>query len=232
MAKPMTDLPSYFLPRPAMPQDAATLSAFAHLHAMMARGSGEEIAYDLEAPRWQFLCHLTDTKNIVLHGSGNPDIALFEPRKSDDVNPFGDRKAVYAASDGIWPIYFAILDRDRFPMSLINSSVRIVEGERRSEPHYFFSISKQVLDQKPYRRGTVYLLPRATFEQQPPMRDGERTIELPQWASLEPVVPLAKLSIGPEDFPFLAQMRGHDDETTFAKARANPDGFPWLEEDA
>jgi hypothetical protein len=50
-------------------------------------------------------------------------------------------------------------------------------------------------------------------------------------ASQLPVAPLAKLSVGPEDFPFLSQLRGHDG-ATFARARANPGGFPWLEKDA
>ena len=79
---------------------------------------------------------------------------VFEPRKSDDVNAFGDRKAVYAASDGLWPMYFAILDRDRYPMSLINSSVRLDLGDgRRSEPYYFFSITDKALAQRPLSPG-------------------------------------------------------------------------------
>lgn len=225
-------LPSYYLPRPPMPRDPRTLAAFDDLFEA-AKANGGLIDYGLAAPRWQFLCHLADTKDVVLHGSGNPAIAEFEPRKSDDVNEFGDRKAVYSAGDGLWPIYFAILDRDRFPMSLINSAMRLeLGGGRRSEPYYFFSISETARSQMPFRRGTVYLLPRDTFEQQAAINMGGHDIWLPQWASLEPVRPIARIEVGPEDFPFLAQLRGHDDETIFAKARANPDGFPWLAENA
>ena len=152
--------------------------------------------------------------------------------KSDDVNAFGDRKAVYAASDGLWPMYFAILDRDRYPMSLINSSSRIDLGNGQcGEPFYFFSITDKALAQRPFRRGTIYLLPRDTFEQQQPENYHGETIHLPQWASLVPVTPIAKLSVGPEDFPLLSQMRGHDDESTFARALANPADFPWVEDD-
>jgi hypothetical protein len=215
-----------------MPDDRPTLAAFDALFEA-ARATGGAIDYRLAAPRWQFLCHLADTRDIVLHGSGNPAIAEFEPRKADDVNAFGDRKAVYAAGDGLWPMYFAILDRERFPMSLINSATRMELGEgRRSEPWYFFSISATALAQRPFRRGTVYLLPRTTFEQQAPIAFGGRTVRVPQWASLSPVRPLARLDVGPEDFPLLAQLRGHDDEVTFARARANPDGFPWLDAEA
>ncbi|MEO8883472.1 MAG: hypothetical protein ABI377_08705 [Devosia sp.] len=229
----MQALHSFFLARPPMPTDAKTIAAFEALYERALKGGGAAIDYYLAAPKWQFLCYLADTKNTVLHGSGNPDIKIFEPRKSDDVNAFGDRKAVYAASDGLWPMYFAILDRDRYPMSLINSSARIDLGDgRRGEPFYFFSITDKALAQRPYRQGTIYLLPRDTFEQQQPERYGDQTIHLPQWASLVPVKPLAKLSVGPEDFPLLSQMRGHDDETTFARARANPADFPWVEGEA
>jgi hypothetical protein len=225
-----TDLPSYFLPRPPMPTDAATLAAFDRLHAGIVAGRGGEIDYRLAAPRWQFLCHLADTKNIVLHGSDRADIAMFEPRKSNDVNEFGDRKAIYAASDGIWPLYFAILDRARYPMSLINSAMRLHLGDGgRSDPYYFFSISREALAQRPYHRGTIYILPRENFEQQASQRYRDWTMESTQWASPVPVAPLARLAVGPEDFPFLAQMRGHDDGPTFARARHDPDAFPWLD---
>jgi len=44
------------------------------------------------------------------------------------------------------------------------------------------------------------------------------------------LAPLARIAVDPEDFPLLDQMRGHDDEIAFARARANPNGFPWLED--
>lgn len=118
-----------------MPGDEATLAAFDALYDRALRADGAGLAYDLCAPLWQFLCHVADTKPVLLRGSGNPDIAEFEPRQSGDVNAFGDHRAVYVASDGLWPLYFAILDRDRHPMSLINTSVRVaLDGGRTSEP--------------------------------------------------------------------------------------------------
>jgi len=212
-----------------MPADTATLRDFEALYKRVLT-SGGEVDYGLAAPRWQFLCFLADNKEVLLHGSGNPAISRFEPRKSDDVSEFGDRKAVYAAGDGIWPIYFAILDRERHPMSLINSAMRIADGEENGDSYYFFSISDTALAMRPFRRGWVYLLPRASFELQAPIRHEGHEVRVPQWASLESVAPIARLAVGPEDFPFLDQLRGHDDDSTFARARANPDGFPWLDE--
>lgn len=227
----MSDTPDFMLPRPPVPTDPAVLAAFDQLYeASAAQGPADPIVYDLPAPRWQFICHVADTKDVVLHGSGNPEIAIFEPRQPNDSTVYGNQKAVYAASDGLWPMYFAILDRVTHPMLLINSSIRVEEpGRALSEPRYFFSITRSALDQRPYRKGTIYFLPRQTFSQQPPEKHGGRTIHIPQWASPEPVAPLCKIEVGPEDFPLLDNIRGHDDELAFARIRANPDGFPWLD---
>lgn len=232
----MIKIPPYFLARPPLPTDAETLAAFERLFAeAIAYGPEKPVDYTLSAPRWQFLCWLADNKEVVLHGSGNPDIAQFEPRKANDVSAFGDREAVYAASDGLWPMYFAMLDRAQYPMTLINGCFRLAETPEQtwgqgSEPLYFFSITREALERKPYRRGTVYLLPRDTFERQPAEDNNGAAIHIPQWASLQPVAPLAKIAVGPEDFPFLSQLRGHDDKAAFERAAANPGGFPWIEE--
>jgi hypothetical protein len=225
-------LPPYFLRRPPMPRDAETLAAFDALYARAEASGGAVLDYNLKAPIWQFFCHVADIQPVLLHGSGNAAIDMFEPRQPHDVSAFGDQNAVYAASDGLWPMYFAILDRARFEMSLINSSMQLDLGDgRRGEPFYFFSISDKALMQRPFRDGTIYLLPRDGFMQQPPFRHEGRDIHVAHWASLAPVKPLARFAVQPEDFPLLAQLRGHDDEPTFARARANPDGFPWVEDD-
>lgn len=225
------DYPAFLTPGPAMPADRAVREAFDRLfERAVAAGPAAPIDYDLAYPRWQFLCHVADNCEVVLHGSGNPDIGVFEPRKSNDVAEFGDRKAVYAASDGLWPIYYAILDRANHPMTLINSASRIeAEDGSLGEPLYFFSITREALVRRPFRRGTIYILPRAGFEQQAGVTLQGRRVQVPQWASLKRVEPLMKLAVGPEDFPLLDQIRGHDDELTFARARADPDGFPWLD---
>jgi hypothetical protein len=84
------------------------------------------------------------------------------------------------------------------------------------------------LAQRPFRQGTIYILPREKFVQQPAESYRGQRVETAQWASLEPVRPLAKLAAGPEDFPLLDVLRGHDDEATMARIKADPDGFPWV----
>ncbi len=224
-------VPPYFLPRPGPHPDATTIAAFERLFASaVAPGTGAAIAYTLTASKWQFLCYLCDTKGVLAHGSGQADIAEFEPRQSSDVAEFGARRAVYAASDGLWALYFAVLDRERQVTSLVNACLRVVDAQgRRSAPLYFFSINADALPQQPWRQGAIYLLPRATFVQQAVQPYRGDHIEVAQWASPSPVRPLARLAVGPEDFPFLAQIQAHNPQVLRESAARDPEGFPWLD---
>jgi hypothetical protein len=228
---PGVEIPSYWLPRPELRTDplmAAALDVL--LDQALACGSRCPIDYRLGVPKWQFLCHAAEQANLVLHGSGDPGIDLFEPRQPADSSEFGNRCAVFAAVDGIWPMYYAILDRQRYPMTLCNGCVRFCSGTGGpSDPYYFFSITDRALRQRPWRTGTVYLLPGDSFEIQPPFAFDDVCVQVAQAASPVPVKPVAKLAVGPSDFPFLEQISGHDDELLRGRVAVNPEGFPWLE---
>ncbi|REK54538.1 MAG: hypothetical protein C6W55_11945 [Thermobacillus sp.] len=220
------NIPDYFLRRPALRDE--DFVHFERLYRLMTEQEGTpELTYDLSAPKWMFLSWLCETKNIVLHGSANPAIAEFEPRQSNDVNEFGNRRAVYAASDGIWPIYFAIVDRERVT-SLLNGCFRIPDDEDGGYAYYYyFSVDQDALPHFPWKNGMIYLLPRDSFEQQAPIEfDGTR-VEMTQWASPVAVRPIAKLAVEPDDFPFLCQVEGHDPALVAERAKRDPDGFPW-----
>ena len=222
-------LPSYFLPQPSANWDADTLASFDELYSEAVEpGTGAAIEYRLTAPKWQFLCYLCDQKKILVHGSGNADIIEFETRKSNDVHEFGNRQAVYAASDGIWPLFFAVMDRENYVTSLTNSCFHVIEAGEKHGPYYFFSINGDALPHQPWRSGMIYLLPADTFEQQARAHYRGVEIDLAQWASLVPVKPLAKLAVGPDDFPFLNQILPHDPAVIRERAKANPGGFPWM----
>ena len=221
-------LPDYWLTRPSVEFDESAKEAFDELlNTTLSSGECPTIAFTLSWPKWQFLCHLVDRHDIALHGSGDPNIALFEPRQSNDLNDFGNQKAVYAASDGLWAMFFAIVDRDRVK-SITNACVRLAEDTGTFHgPYYVFSVSQSALPNQPWRTGTVYLLPRRTFTVQSPMAFGSYQVHIAQLASFEPVQPLAKLTITPEDFPFLQQIRGHDDQRLQEYATALQTGAPW-----
>jgi hypothetical protein len=55
------------------------------------------------------------------------------------------------------------------------------------------------------------------------------TIQFPHWISFKPARPIAKLHVQSQDFPFLAEIHGHDDEKLVQLATADPNGFPWPE---
>jgi hypothetical protein len=227
MATEAASLPDYWLPQPPMPLDAETRRACdEQLAQALAHGSEDPFPYTLSIPKWQFLCYIATEHGIALHGSSQAHIARFEPRQSIDLEAFGAQKAVYAAADGIWPLYYAIVDRAKSP-TLNNSCIWLEEADGTlSQRYYFFSISRQAIDQQPYRDGMLYLLPSATFMRQPPMQIGSWLVHTAQLASLEAVTPLAKLVITPADFPFLAQMRTHDDDRLAEYGRAMLQGLP------
>lgn len=221
-------LPDYWLTRPEAHLDERTANDFDDLLATTLSTDGcPTLEFTLPRPKWQFLCHLADHHDIALHGSGNPHIDLFEPRQSQDLTEFGNQKAIYAASDGLWAMFFAIVDRDRVE-SITNACVRLSdETGTLHGPYYVFSVSQSALPNQPWRTGTVYLLPRETFTTQPPLSFGPSQVHIAQLASFVPVQPLAKLTVTPEEFPFLTQIRGHDDQRLQEYATALQTGAPW-----
>lgn len=226
------NLPDYWLTRPDANVDERALDAFdALLQATLRTGGCPAIPFTLPWPKWRFLCHVADRHDIALHGSGDPDIALFEPRQSNDLNEFGNQKAVYAAADGLWAMFFAIVDRDRFALSITNACIRLVDETGAVHgPYYVFSVSQAALPSQPWRTGTVYLLPRRPFTTQSPIAFGSSEVHIAQLASRVPVPPLAKITVTPADFPFLAQIRGHEDARLAEYATALQTGAAWPED--
>ena len=221
-------LPDYWLPRPSVNFAEETQVAFDELFKTTLRSGGcPTIQYTLPWPKWQFLCYLADQHAIAMHGSGDPHIALFEPRQPHDLTEFGNQKAIYAAADGLWAMFFAIVDRDRVG-SVANACIQLADQSGALYgPYYVFSVSQSALPSQPWHTGTVYLLPRSSFIVQPSVTVGTHEVHIPQLASFAPVQPLAKLTVTPEDFPFLPQIRGHDDQRLQEYATALQTGAPW-----
>jgi hypothetical protein len=223
--------PAYLLPQPRMARTPELRAASEQLFTAITTGPpGQFVDYHLPFPKWQFLSIIGETHDVVFHGSCDPAIQQVEPRQSQDIKPFSAQRAIYATTDGIWVVFFAILDRRRYPMSLFNMCLRArMAADQLSEPLYYFSITQAALACKPWCEGVVYILPREQFEQEPPQPYSGIEIVLPHWASTMSAMPIAKLRVGPDDFPFLTQIRGHDDQKLVARALADPNGFPWLD---
>lgn len=252
-------MPNY-LPAPTIEFDPAKAQAFEALYqTAVAHGAAQFIDYTLPYPKYEFLSYLVARHPVLLHGSDNPAIEQFETiRRGYDTNPHGNVMGVYATNDGIWPIFFAVLDHKVYRGSMRNGvwyeppdesdvdfpldATPAQIGDARKL--YQFSLNAAMLPQRPWAPGTIYILPRATFEQL-----SIRNSLLAEWASRVPVTPLAKLRVEPADFPFVDQVAGHDDSEVLAtqdmiqrvvqastRTEALPDGqalfFAWSEAQA
>lgn len=219
----------FLLPRPPLDLSPEKRRAFNDVWQAVSRGGF--IDYQLPYPKWQFLSYICDSRDLVLHGSARKDIDTVEPRQANDIRAFSNQQAIYATTDGIWVIYFAILDRQEYPgLSLFNSCLQVrLSADQLSDPLYFFSITHSVLVQGPWCEGAVYILPRQSFKQEASQQAQGMEIVFPHWISASPAYPLGRLRVGPDDFPFLSQVHGHNDEKLVELAKARPDGFPWPE---
>ena len=219
----------FLLPQPAFDLSPKTQADFETL--LDATPPGAWIDYRIPHPKWQFLDLICKNRELLLHGSQYADIEEARPQKALDVRAFSKQEAIYATTDGIWAISFAIVDRRNFqPLSLFNSCITVRNApDQVLGPLYFFSITHSALLRQPWCNGAIYILPRANFEQEPPQRMFGAEVAFPHWVGFHPTRPVAKLHIQPQDFPFLDQIHGHDDDKLKQHFTANPNGFPWPE---
>ncbi len=181
------------------------------LQTILDDADGGWVDYSLPYPNHEFIQYVSLQDIIIFHGSNNPAIAAFAPvRKSielHDETGRGNLQAVYGTHDGLWAMFFAVVDRAKLRGSIRNGVLYFHNQEGNSLPVYNFSVNQEQLADKPWTDGALYLLPRATFVRLTLIEN----VFANEWASEKEVRPLAKLRVQPEDFPFLDQISGHDD---------------------
>ena len=177
------------LPRP--PLGADDRRAFDAL--LDATPPGETVPYDLAQPKWWFLHHAIGC-GLLLHGSNERAIDEFRTRQTFDAHgtPID---AVFASDDAVWPLYFAVVNREALDGGYINWCEHV-----RDESRYVFSIGADPRDGRSWRSGVVYLLPRGTFNATPASRE---------LVSPVAVRPRARLHVEPDGFPFRTQTLAH-----------------------
>lgn len=226
-------LPDYWLERPPFDPGAAADAAVEAVLSLGQPGAGGPVDVDAlvhggSVPAWQVLAALAERREIAFHGTGDPRIESFEPREPVGVAPFGNQRAVFATTDPIWAMFYAIVDRDRFRLTLNNGCIQVLDADGRpGVPHYYFSVTDTALAERPWRTGWLYLLPAETFAAQPAAPYAGGTARVPQLASPVPVTPFARLRVAPDDFPFLARIRGHEDSRLGEYAEAVMAAAPW-----
>lgn len=196
-------------PAPVLTLTSQKIEAFEYLFwEAQQLGPAEFIDYNIAYPKHEFLRYLVDRKRVLLHGSNYPDLKVLLPmRGSTDARAAMNKQSIFASADGIFPMFFAILNRENYVGSMSNGAYRLLDATGGATTYYFFSINKEKLKLSPFRRGTIYLLPRDQFQ---PAANGHGVM-LEEWISQEPVQVIAKLSISPEDFPLLDTIWGHNE---------------------
>jgi hypothetical protein len=194
-----------FLPEPGSLLDDEKRAVFEQAcHSMFERPLGNTLNYDCPYPKWEFLRYLVHYKDIVLHGSNLRDIKVLEPRNQTDYSgkPI---TAVFASRDGIWPIFFAIVNRNDYRGSVRNGCWVVSRSgwERR---FYFFSVNEEMFSKELWVEGTIYILPGEDFE-----LTNKGIVRFDEWANVGVARPIAKLAVKPEDFPFLDRVTGHQE---------------------
>jgi hypothetical protein len=157
-------------------------------------------------PVLPFLQWLAEDRGVLFHGSIRDDLEILEPiRKSRDETAWGDQQAVYASSDPIWAMYFASLRRDNGFVGTRNASVGIVGGPVYPR-WYFFSINRSAPRESRFGPGTIYVLPRESFEAEAPEYD---VFDFAHWVAPTPVRSLFRMRVEAADFPFVDSVVGH-----------------------
>ncbi len=213
------------IPLPALPNNLATTQACDELYQQyIVTGNGDFIPdAAFTVPKWVFLEYLVKQRTMLLHGSANPDIAIFEPRAAQDNLVGGDTPRVYAASSGVLAGFYAVVDRNRLeelPVipALNNVYVARVDDQGRLDERFQFALDYRALPHNPWRTGTVYVLDAAPFT---PDHSNE------QWFSEQPVIPRTKVRLAPAEWPLLDRVRGVDFLALLERSAQSLKGMPW-----
>lgn len=169
---------------------------------------GGLIAYHAPYPKQRFIQYVSETKDVVLHGSNQKQIEEFEPRQQTLYNGVMTQ-SVFATKDGVWPLFYAVLDKSKITINFRNGSLRTQGGRSR---YHYYSLDEQTATKRPWTSGMLYFLPGETF-----VKSGHGMIEFEEWVSAVPVKPLAKLEVDPQDFYFINKVTMHSGEESNAR---------------
>ncbi|MGP4072915.1 hypothetical protein ACTWQB_10215 [Piscibacillus sp. B03] len=170
----------------------------------ISTGDGNIFTYNSRYPLYMFLNYVIETKGLVVHGSNNSSINIFKPRNSTLFNgkPI---KAVFASSDGVWSLFFAVLNRKGYVGSIRNLCLSVTTNKGKQR-YYYFSTNNN--DSNRWKDGTIYFFSKTLFKQ-----GGIRD----EWVCETELEPLAKLTVTPSDFPFLNKVRVHRETESTVK---------------
>ena len=168
-------------------RDEARRETFEQLIATARAGSGTVDATECTYPAHEFLTYLVDRHGLLLHGSNHTALEVLEPQPAKDLDT--SLHAVVACDDGIWPLFYAVVARDRVD-GVLTACTHLGRGSRRRR-FYVFAVFGDSDSAETWREGVVYALPRAGFR-----REWGN-----EWVNPDSVRPMLRLHVRPADFP-------------------------------
>ncbi len=219
--RPAHPPPGSGLSAPHLDVDASTEDIFTQIWSdATGAADGRILDHDAIRPAHRFVQWLMTRDSMIFHGSNLDDIDLFQPiRRSMEVGDLtgrGNLGAVYGTHDGLWAMFFAVIDRNRLEGTIRNGVSRFESITGEQVDLYHFSIHRELVALRPFTSGALYLMPREPFQRLPMYPGGPASNE---WACHVPVRPLARIPVTPADFPFLDDIAGHDDGPIIAFGR-------------
>lgn len=182
---------------PPVARDAATHAAFDELIATALARDGTVETANCPAPVHDLLTYLVSEREYLLHGSNDPELRVLEPRPARDLGT--ELRAVVACDDGIWPLFYAVVSRERIEAMFTNCLH--VGRPPRVRRFYMFAVVADPAAEETWTRGVVYALPRAGFRHE----WGN------EWVSEERVEPVLRVPVTPSDFPLRESVVGLSD---------------------
>ena len=198
-------------PAPAVTYTPDKMAAFAALLAQALEGNGGWLEYSLPYPKHEFVQYVTAQEVVIFHGSNDLNIETFAPQRNStelyDISGRGNRLAVYGTHEGLWSMFFAVVDRPRLRGSIRNGVSYYYNRQGEKLALFNFSINQEQLSEQPWCEGALYFLSLSVFERLELMPGALSN----EWASTQEMRLLSKLRLSPADFPFLDVIEGHDD---------------------
>lgn len=163
-------------------------------------------AETLTFPKHRFLQYLASKGDFVFHGSNHVAIDVFEPRPQTLFNG-KVTKAVFATTDPIWSMFYAVFDRKELVGSFRNGCF-----EYKNKKYHYYSLNQSTMENRPWTSGKLYILPKNKFT----VADN-RKVSFDEWICHDLVKPINHLEVSAEDFYYIHKVATHQADESLLK---------------
>jgi hypothetical protein len=161
------------------------------MDALVIRARAEGGVIDASSagfPAHELLTHLVVQHGLLLHGTSNTELDVLRPRPARD---FGTHvEVVAAADDGIWPLFYAVVARQRVD-GVFTACMHLGRLPQLRRFYMFRVFGADPHDETTWTHGAVYAVPKAGF-----WREWGN-----EWLRSTEVTPVLRVLVLPSDFP-------------------------------